>query len=92
MHERLGGLELRRGAQQQILAAVGGDQLDADRQAGGVLVERDRARRLAVALNGDVNGANSPARMMPPSGSSGGDWNVPSGGGGSVTVGVSHRS
>ena len=45
--ERLRGLELGGDAEQQILAAVRGDELDADRQAGGVAIQRDRARGLA---------------------------------------------
>ena len=51
MDERLRRLELRGDPQEQILAAVRGHELDADRQAVGVAMERDGARGLAGGVD-----------------------------------------
>ena len=45
-------LELRGDAQQQVLAAVGGDELHADGQPVGRPVQRQRDRRLAGHVEG----------------------------------------
>ena len=53
---RLRLLELRGDADQQVLAVVGRDELDADRQAVGGPVQRQRDRRLAGGVEGQGEG------------------------------------
>ena len=89
----LGLLELARDPDEDVLGAVGGDELHADGQAVGRPVQRQADRRLTARVERRrERHVLTPARTIGAIGLSASFANVPIGTGGSPSVGVISRS